>query len=548
MRRFAQLFEEMDASNKTLDKVDALRRYFLESPAESAVWGLWLLLGNRFPNKLRTRDLRTWVAFYTDLPPWLVEDCYERVGDLAETLTLLLPLSGEGTEDSLAEVISQDIQPLGDWEGPIQQQRLQARWKTLNRSQAFVFHKILTGGFRVGASRQLVTRALGEALGVPKEVLAHRLMGKWQPTAEFFEGLKAPESALRDPSRPYPFFLASPLDGEPAALGSRKDWLAEWKWDGIRAQLVKRQGQVFLWSRGEELLSARFPEIMAAAARLPNGVVLDGEILCWRGDLPLPFNTLQTRIQRKRPAGQWLAAYPAVFLAYDCIESEGADLRQTTLAARRSTLEKVLAAHLEDGVLRLSPLVETATWEQLAELWEESRDRGVEGLMLKARNSHYQSGRVKGDWWKWKVAPYTADLVMIYAQAGHGRRASQYTDYTLAAREGDDLVPVAKAYSGLSHEEIAEVDRWVKAHTLSRFGPVRTVPGELVFEIAFEGIQRSTRHKSGIALRFPRIHRWRKDKKPTEADSVETLQALLAMPASARPTPAAVEQLAMDFD
>ncbi|MFP4282047.1 MAG: ATP-dependent DNA ligase [Opitutales bacterium] len=530
MRRFTQLFIELDESNKTNAKVAALKRYFAEAPAADAAWALWFLSGNRFKALVRSAHLREWVGTLTGYPDWLVAECYERVGESAETVTLLLPLSTEGTDLSLAEIVTQHIQTLGDWDPPVQFQLLRELWPQLDRPQALVFHKLLTGGFRVGASKALVVRALAELSEVEKEVMAHRLMGRWQPTASFYERIRAQEEVGEERSRPYPFFLASPLEGAPADLeGTVDDWQVEWKWDGIRAQLIKRDGELFLWSRGEEALAERFPEIIRTGAYLPNGTVLDGEVLVWPegAERPAGFDVLQTRIGRKHLSAAFLAGAPAVFLAYDVMESGGVDLRPEPLHVRRERLEALLAALPEGGALRPSPLVEASGWGGYEEFWDTSRERGVEGLMLKRRTSPYRAGRVRGDWWKWKVDPYTADLVMVYAQAGSGRRASLFTDYTLAARDGDALVPVAKAYSGLTDAEIRTIDRWIKRHTLAKRGPVRTVPPEQVFEIAFEGIRASPRHKSGLALRFPRIVRWREDKPVAEIDTVETLRALL---------------------
>lgn len=546
MKRFTQLYAELDASNRTGDKVAALRRYFAEAPPENAAWGLWLLLGNRFRSAVPSAQLRAWVAEECRLPGWLVDDCYERVGDLAETLALLLPLEDEPTARPLAEVIGTDVQGLGDSTGEAQREAWRSRWGRFDRSQALIFHKMLTGGFRVGVSRALVTRGLAEAVKLPPAVVAHRLMGHWQPTADWFRGLACGIEGEVVPSRPYPFYLASPVAGVVAELGPVEEWWAEWKWDGIRGQLIKRGGALFLWSRGEELVSEQFPEILAAAAALPDGTVLDGEILAWRNDEPLGFHVLQGRLGRKRVTAAMRAAAPVVFLAYDCLEAEGRDCRTEPFLRRRERLEEILRGKTQTP-LRISPEIPAKSWEELAKARETSRARGVEGLMLKSRQGPYLAGRVKGEWWKWKVDPFTADLVMVYAQAGHGRRAQQFTDYTLAAWDEGVLTPVAKAYSGLSKAEIAEVDRWVKAHTLARHGPVRTVPGKLVFEIAFEGVQLSGRHKSGLALRFPRIHRWRRDKPAEEAETVAGLRALsMGFSAGVGSAPRVV-QLEVDF-
>lgn len=528
MKRFTRLFKELDESNRTADKVNSLACYFREAPPGDAAWVLWFLCGNRLSLGIPSRRLRQWAADLSGHPDWLVEACYERVGDLAETAALLLPLQpGGGGDRSLREVIEEELLPLRHWDDRLQLQLLRPFWLVQDRETVLVINKMLTGGFRIGVSRLLVIRALSEALGVDRSTLTHRLTGEWEPGAAFFESLSSPAAnaeALR--SRPYPFYLASPLGDPPSSLGSPEDWIAEWKWDGIRAQLIHREGGLQLWSRGDEQLTGAFPEIAAAARNLPTGTVLDGEVLCWKDGLPMGFHVLQRRISRKNLEDGILSAAPAVFMAYDCLEADSRDLREETLTVRRALLEGQLAGP-EEAVLRLSPLVPFQTWAELEAAWESARERRVEGLMLKGKAGPYRVGRQRGEWWKWKVEPHTADLVMVYAQAGHGRRASLYTDYTLAARDGDQLVPVAKAYSGLTDEEIREVDRWIKQHTLARRGPVRTVPPRLVFEIGFEGLRLSSRHKSGLAMRFPRILRWRRDKGPGEADTLQDLQSLL---------------------
>ena len=526
MRFFTRLFRELDESNRTLSKVAAMRRYFEEVPPADAAWALWFLVGNRLPSMVRSRTLRAWAADLSGYPDWLVGDCYERVGDLAETVALLLPLAGKGTDEPLAAFVENRILPLRDWDESVRFQLMRSVWADLDREQAFIVHKLLTGGFRVGVSKALVVRALADCFGVEKKVMAHRLSGKWTPDAAFFEALQSGEGASDRRSQPYPFFLASPLKGDPEELGDRSEWIAEWKWDGIRAQIVRRGEEAFLWSRGDELVTDAFPEIAQAAATLPDGTVLDGEILCWGDGRPLGFNALQTRLNRRKLTQEALAENPAVFIAYDCIEWQDTDQRDEPLVSRKTRLAEALRVIGAQGAIRPSPEVAAENWADLRQLWSGSRERGVEGFILKRRNSPYETGRVRGHWWKWKIDPFTADLVMVYAQAGHGRRAGLFTDYTFAARHGDGFVPVAKAYSGLTNSEIREVDRWIKANTLARRGPVRTVPAQQVFEIAFEAIAPSSRHKSGLAVRFPRILRWRKDKAPADADSLESLSAL----------------------
>lgn len=528
MRAFAQLFRELDESNRTLDKVDALKRYFSSVPAEDAAWVLWFLYGNRLQLGIPSKRLRQWAADLSGLPDWLVDASYERVGDLAETAALLLPLQkSDAPPGHLHKVIEERLLPLRNWDDRFQFQLLKDFWLSLRRDEVLVLNKMLTGGFRVGVSRALLIRALSEAIGVERATLTHRMMGEWEPTKDFFASLSDPSAnAEAHATRPYPFYLASPLPSNPAELGPPADWSAEWKWDGIRAQLIRRNEASQLWSRGDERLNESFPELIDASKQIPEGTVLDGEILCWMNDQPMGFHVLQTRLNRKTIDSDSLTSAPAHFIVYDCLEYKGQDCRQWPLLERRALAQDIME-NIDKTYLGLSPSIPFSSWNELQAQWEQSRARKVEGIMLKRCQSDYKIGRVRGDWWKWKVNPYTADLVLIYAQAGHGRRASLYTDYTLAARHQDALVPVAKAYSGLTDAEIREVDRWIKQNTVAKRGPVRTVPPQLVFEIGFEGVRPSNRHRSGIALRFPRILRFRKDKGPQEADSLEQIQNLI---------------------
>jgi DNA ligase-1 len=448
------------------------------------------------------------------------------VGDGAETAALVLDqVAVEEIEElPLGAWVEDRILPLRDLEPAAQQDRVTGWWRGLDRLQRFILLKLLTGELRVGVSQTLVVRALAQAATLPATTVAARIMGDWAPSAEWFAGLLSHAHTDEDRSRPYPFFLAAPLEAPVETLGSRDDWIVEWKWDGIRAQLIQRGGAVHLWSRGEEVITHRFPEIAAAATHLPDGTVLDGEVLAFRDDRPLPFAALQQRIGRQKQVAQMARAVPVVFMAYDLLEEGGIDARGRPLEERRRVLESHLTT---PGVLRPSSIIAAGTWAELTALRSESRALGVEGLMLKRRLSLYGVGRRRGDWWKWKIDPYTIDAVLIYAQPGSGRRASLLTDYTFGVWDGGELVPIAKAYSGLSNEEIAELDRWIRRHTRERFGPVRHVEPVHVFELGFEGIARSARHRAGVAVRFPRMLRWRTDKKPEEADTIETVRALL---------------------
>ncbi|HEY2818988.1 MAG TPA: ATP-dependent DNA ligase [Casimicrobiaceae bacterium] len=527
MRRFTELFLALDATTGTRDKVDALVAYFSAAPPDDAAWAAYFLTGRKLKRLVATRDLVGAAIEAADIPPWLFDASYEAVGDLAETIALLLPPPTHADAASLAAWVERDLLPFAGLPADAVRARLRNAWDRLDRDGRFVYGKLITGAFRVGAARQLVYRALAEVASVPVTEVAHRLIGEWMPSMQFFEALRGEGADAQTPShRPYPFFLAHPLEDDPAALGAIDEWQLEWKWDGIRAQIVRRGG-ASLWSRGEELVNDAFPDIVTAASTLPDGVVIDGEILAWSNadERPREFAALQKRLNRKAPTAKLLHDVPAVLVAYDLLEQDGVDIRATPLAERRARLES-LAPFASS--IRISPLLRVADWPALSQLRMRSRENQAEGVMLKRLDSAYGVGRVRGPWWKWKIDPYSVDAVMIYAQAGHGRRASLFTDYTFAVWSDGELVPFAKAYSGLSDAEIREVDAWVRAHTLERFGPVRRVDAQLVFELAFEAIQSSTRHKSGVAVRFPRILRWRTDKPASEADTLEHLKSLAA--------------------
>ena len=531
MRRFAALYDEIDSTTSTNAKVAAMARYFAEAPRADAAWAVFFLTGRRLKRLVPHASIAHWTMEATGLEEWLLGECYSVVGDGAETAALLMDqFAGSkdpaynSAERSLAEWLEGRILPLRDMDPDEQRTAVLAWCATLTRIERFILFKLLTGEFRVGVSQTLVVRAIAQASQLEPAIVAARLMGEWTPTADWFERVLSPEHSDDDRSRPYPFALASPLEGDVAALGDPRDWQIEWKWDGIRAQLIRRGADVHLWSRGEELITHRFPEITAAATHLPEGTVLDGEVLAFRDDRPLPFSALQQRIGRQKQVAQMSRAVPVVFMTYDILEHDGRDIRQLPLQERRALLDSQLSSA---GVLRVSAAVEAESWEALAAQRANSRALGVEGLMIKRRTSVYGVGRKKGDWWKWKIDPYSIDAVLIYAQPGSGKRASLLTDYTFGVWDQGELVPIAKAYSGLSNDEIAEMDRWIRRHTRERFGPVRHVEPVQVFELGFEGIAESSRHRSGIAVRFPRMLRWRKDKKPEEADTLESVRDIL---------------------
>ncbi|WP_186128184.1 ATP-dependent DNA ligase [Burkholderia gladioli] len=553
MKRFAALYAALDATTSTQVKLEALVAYFSAAETEDAVWASYFLAGGKPRQSVPTRLLAQCARDRAGLPDWLFEESYQAVGDLAETIAHVLPPATRASSLGLAQWIETRVLTLRGSEPEALRERLVGYWDELDWSERFLLTKLIGGGFRVGVSRQLVVRALAAVAGVDHKRIAQRMVGwtdsRQAPDAARYLRLIAAEpqgdavaaataTHESDLGLPYPFFLAHPLQADPATLGPIGDWLVEWKWDGIRAQLVKRAGRVWIWSRGEDLLTERFPELAALGEALPDGTVVDGEILAWEpgADTPLPFARLQPRITRKSLSKRVLADSPAALRAYDLLEEGGRDLRTEPLARRRARLEALTEALPagEAGVaLRVSPLVEAADWPALAALREQSRARGVEGLMLKQRASMYGVGRTKaaGTWWKWKIDPYAIDAVLLYAQRGHGRRASLYTDFTFAVWDEVDgvrtLVPFAKAYSGLTDEEMRQVDAIVRRTTIEKFGPVRSVTPSLVFEIGFEGIQASPRHKSGIAVRFPRMLRWRTDKSIENADTLEMLKGFL---------------------
>ncbi len=551
MKRFAALYAALDATTSTQVKLEALVAYFSAAEPEDAAWASYFLAGGKPRQSVPTRLLAQCARDRAGLPDWLFEESYQAVGDLAETIAHVLPPATRASSLGLAQWIETRVLTLRGSEPEALRERLVGYWDELDWSERFLLTKLIGGGFRVGVSRQLVVRALAAVAGVDHKRIAQRMVGwtdsRQAPDAARYLRLIATEpqgdavavaTHESDLGLPYPFFLAHPLQADPATLGPIGDWLVEWKWDGIRAQLVKRAGRVWIWSRGEDLLTERFPELAALGEALPDGTVVDGEILAWEpgADTPLPFARLQPRITRKSLSKRVLADSPAALRAYDLLEEGGRDLRTEPLARRRARLEALAEAlpASEAGVaLRVSPLVEAADWPALAALREQSRARGVEGLMLKQRASMYGVGRTKaaGTWWKWKIDPYAIDAVLLYAQRGHGRRASLYTDFTFAVWDEVDgvrtLVPFAKAYSGLTDEEMRQVDAIVRRTTIEKFGPVRSVTPSLVFEIGFEGIQASPRHKSGIAVRFPRMLRWRTDKSIEDADTLAMLKGFL---------------------
>ncbi len=528
MKEFAHLFNAIDQSTRTTVKTNALAEYFSTAPEADRLWTIALFSGRRPKRAVTTTKLREWAAEMAGIPLWLFEESYPVVGDLAETIALVLPETASDTDKGLTYWV-EALRALSQKTEEERRAFVEDAWRGLGGTERFVFNKLITGGFRMGVSQKLMTRALSKATGHPETELAHRLMGNWTPEDTSWHRLIEADDPTADASRPYPFYLSYGLEGDVAALGAPSEWRAEWKWDGIRGQLVLREGQYFVWSRGEELMTDRFPELARTLDYVPSGTVFDGELLVWHPltDSPANFNTLQKRIGRKTVPKKLLTEAPVVLNAYDLLEWQGKDMRDTPFAQRREILERLCHDLPDAAPVRLSPQLEFDTWEALADLRQVARDENAEGVMLKRAQSPYLMGRKKGDWWKWKLDPLTIDAVMIYAQAGHGRRANLFTDFTFAVWNGNDLVPFTKAYSGLTDAEFREITAWVRKNTLQRFGPVRQVTPHHVFEIAFEGIQASPRHKSGVALRFPRMSRWRQDKPLQEANTLDDLNEML---------------------
>ncbi len=526
MKRFSELIQQLETSNKTNDKIAALVDYFSNADDRDKTYVIAMFTGKKPKRPVNTALLRTWATELSGIPPWLFQESYSSVGDLSETIALVLPPPEKVTDRKLHEWIT-DLSALNGKPDEEKKAFILNAWNSLDTPQRFIFNKLISGNFRIGVSHKMLVNALAKQSDTDANKIMHSIMGKWQPEEISYEALIEGAHVNTDNSWPYPFCLAYALEVAPEELGPVENWQAEWKWDGIRGQIVKRNGELFIWSRGEELVTDQFPELHFLRDDLPDGTVLDGEILSIKNGNVQVFSILQQRLNRKTINKAQLTDAPVGFYIYDLLELDTADIREKTMAERRNLLEQVVAALKTKDVALLSPVVSFSSWEELATIRQGSRDMNSEGIMLKRLDSSYHSGRKRGDWWKWKINPYTVDTVLIYAQKGSGRRANFYTDYTFAVRDGEKLITVAKAYSGLTDKEIKEVDSFVKRNAVEKFGPVRTVKPELVFEIAFEGIAESKRHKAGLALRFPRILRWRKDKKAEEINTLEDLRQLL---------------------
>jgi len=529
MKHFAKLIQALDSTNKTNAKVKALTEYFETANDQDKVWTIAILSHRRPPRPVNTTLLREWATELANIPLWLFEESYHIVGDLAETIALIIPTQNKSSDKSLTTFL-EDMILLKPKSEADKKAYLFSNWSKLNYYERFVFTKLITGGFRIGVSQKLMTRALSKATGIDEDILAYKLMGNWDPKTISFKQLILEENESDYLSKPYPFYLAYAVENKVSDLGIASDYLFEHKWDGIRGQIIIRKNEVYVWSRGEELVTDKYPEFQAYINQIPNGTVIDGEILPWIDGQIGTFNDLQTRIGRKTVSKRLLAKVPVMLKAYDLLEWENNDIRSLPFIERRKLLASLFDSVKTKNIpLQLSTVYNFDKWENATRERTKSRELKSEGLMIKRKDSSYQIGRKKGDWWKWKVAPLTIDAVLTYAMRGHGRRSNLFTDYTFGLWDNDhkELVTFAKAYSGLTDAEFRKVDAWIKKNTLERFGPVRSVTPELVFEIAFEGIALSKRHKSGVATRFPRILRWRMDKKIEEANSLEDLKELL---------------------
>ena len=530
MREVTRLFQQLDQTTSTNKKVLALAEYFGRVGNSDKIWTIAMLSHRRPPRAVNYRLLSEWAAQCAGLPLWLFEESYHIVGDLAETIALLIPdqLSTEEKDPRGLSWYMEFMIHLKTCDDETKRDKVIEIWQSLNKQERFIFNKLITGGLRVGVSQKLMVRALAAYTSIDENKIALRLMGKWDPSEVTFESLLLDDNEEDDLSRPYPFYLAYALDAPVDQLGDIGDWQVERKWDGIRGQIIVRKQKLYVWSRGEELVTDKYPEFGPLAQLLPSGTVIDGEIIAYQSDHPMPFQALQKRIGRKNVSKAMLKDIPVKMIVYDMLEFEGVDVRDKPLEFRRAKLDEVLRIYPVRDILLLSEILIPRGWADLVIERENARQKHCEGLMLKRKSSPYQVGRKKGDWWKWKADPYAVDAVMIYAQRGHGRRANLFTDFTFGVWNSDgQLVSFAKAYSGLTDGEFEEITRWVRQNTIERFGPVSVVNPHHVFELHFEGIAKSSRHKSGIAVRFPRIHRWRKDKKPKDADTLDNLKSLL---------------------
>ncbi len=540
MKFFAALFQQIDQTNSTNEKVHLMQKFFSEQDSETSAWALYLLMGRRPKKLIGSAKLRVWLKEVSGYPDWLIEDCYSAVGDTAEMVSLIMGQisvdekveADDIREKSLGYWMTHLILPLMNQNDDFKKKTVTGWWRQLSSTELFIVNKFLTGALRVGVSEALVYRSLEKISGLPRTVIASRLLGSWDPSAAFFESLLLPvdPNAADDENKemlPKPFCLAAPIEGHPKDLGDVNEWFVEWKWDGIRCQAVKFGDHLEFWSRGEERVTEAFPDLALELKSIHGDWIIDGELVAGSWQKPDLFQELQKRINRKKPTTAFQKENPVGFIAYDLLIDGKQDISQSPLSDRLDRLQQKITKAGPSKVFGVSPKLPAESWDALEKIQSTARSERAEGLMLKKKDSVYETGRKRGIWYKWKVEPLTVDAVLTSAQPGTGRRASLYTDYTFSIWKGESLVPIAKAYSGLTDAEIRELDQWIRKNTLERFGPVRSLKSEKVFELGFEGIAKSTRHKSGFAVRFPRILRERTDKKPEAANHVEDMDQLL---------------------
>lgn len=525
MKLFAQFINALESTNKQTAKTQAIHNFLNEASEYDKKWLLALFTGKKPKRPVSTTLLKQWTLEITNIPEWLFVESYGAVGDLGETIALLLPPQTSSNDKPLHQWMTEinNLRSLSEVE---KKEYVLKSWSQLSTQECFIFNKLIGGSFRVGISSKGMINALAQYYALDESAVAHSIMGDWDMDNISFESLIKGEYTDTQLSKPYPFCLAYPLEGGIESLEDLEQWQIEYKWDGIRGQIIKRKEEIFIWSRGEELVTDQFPELVNAITTIPGDFVIDGEILAIRDHTVLNFAELQKRLNRKNLTKKILEEIPIGFYTYDLLEINNIDIRDQKLQERRTQLQSLLSDHLSNTI-QLSTIIESKVLKTIKSLRASARDINSEGLMLKHLSSAYHTGRKKGDWWKWKIDPLTIDAVLIYAQKGSGRRSGYYTDYTFAIKDGEQLVTIAKAYSGLTDKEIQEVSKFVNKNAIEKFGPVRTVKPELVFEIAFEGIGYSSRHKAGVALRFPRILRWRKDKTLDDIDDINSVKALI---------------------
>lgn len=526
MQAFAALLDGLVYTQSRNRKVALLVRYFRSTPDPDRGWALAALTDGvplRFP-------LRRMLAELTSrfIDPVLYKLSRDYVGDTAETVALLWPERKTNNPPASLDIV---IRELSVGTSAEKTERLGHLLDTLDPSGRWALLKFIGGAPRVGVSARLARTAVAEAFGREVSEIEEIWHALAPPYLDLFAWLedRAPRPDPGNKAVFRPVMLAHPVEDDDWAMMMPEDFSAEWKWDGIRVQIAARHGDVRIFSRQGDDISASFPEIRSAF--LAHDGVADGELLVVRAGEIAPFNDLQQRLNRKTVTAKMLKDYPTHVRLYDLLFDGAEDLRAEPFSQRRARLEAWYARH-QPQLTDVSPLVGFETFEDLHKLWASTRAEGIEGLMLKRRDSAYQAGRIKGQWFKWKRAALTLDCVLMYAQRGSGKRSSFYSDYTFGAwRPGEDgapeLVPVGKAYSGFTDDELKQLDKWVRDHTTETFGPVRAVEPGLVLEVAFDAVQPSTRHKSGVAMRFPRVHRIRWDKPAAEADTLETVKSLI---------------------